>query len=264
MKSAQLWSDHDAFSRENLRHEPDRKVERRIYSFYIWKPNEARSHQARPDALSQDRTSRKVRETQAWTDGGNFIGAILREWWQVTCRCGHEDTKHHHGHSCTAIVNEVKLKYCKCEEFLESKSEGENEMAKKAKVKSIRGEKLYEAYSSKIEASAIGKKVADKEHKGHTPLVARVLLSFDKPVTATQVITAAKNSGYKSDNVERCVRGDLAILVREGLAKATKIEAAAPKKARKPRAAKKSKANGAEKHDVSDKDIPQNEAGAAA
>ena len=165
----------------------------------------------------------------------------------MICRCGHEDTKHHHGHSCTAIVDEVKLKYCKCEEFLESKSEGENEMSKKKSTKSkrapsIRGEKLYEAYSSKIEASAIGKKVADKDHKGHTPLVARVLLSFDKPVKLEQVITAAKNSGYKSDNVERCVRGDLAILVREGLVKATKIEAAAkPKSARKPRA---KKANG--------------------
>ena len=113
---------------------------------------------------------------------------------------------------------------------------------KSKRAPSVRGEKLYEAYSSKIEAHAIGKKVTDKDHKGHTPLVARVLLSFDKPVTVAQVITAAKNSGYKSDNVERCVRGDLAILVREGLAKATKIETKAPAKPKKPRAAKK--ANG--------------------
>ena len=137
---------------------------------------------------------------------------------------------------------------------------------KSKRAPSVRGEKLYEAYSSKIEASAIGKKVADKEHKGHTPLVARVLLSFDKPVTAAQVITAAKNSGYKSDNVERCVRGDLAILVREGLVKATKIEAAKPateKKAKKPRKprAKKSKANGhaAADQDLTDNDIPKGE-----
>lgn len=133
---------------------------------------------------------------------------------------------------------------------------------KSKRAPSVRGEKLYEAYSSKIEAHAIGKKVADKDHKGHTPLVARVLLSFDKPVTAAQVITAAKNSGYKSDNVERCVRGDLAILVRKGLAKAAKVEAAAapkPKRSSKPRA---KKANGAlqARPDVTDSDIPREEA----
>lgn len=122
-------------------------------------------------------------------------------------------------------------------------------MAKKKKstkkrAVSVRGEKLYEAFSSKIEASKYAKKIADKDAKFHTPLVARVLMSFDKPVSLERVITAAKNSGYESDNVERCVRGDLAILVREGLAKATKAEmnGAAPKKqkrARKPRSVKR-------------------------
>jgi hypothetical protein len=213
----------------------------------------------------------------------------------MICRCGHDESLHAFGRnrnrervrlSCTAADG---FKFCKCEEFrpVENQIQGEDEMAKKTKAKSaaqkskrspsVRGEKLYEAFSSKIEAHAIGKKVADKEHKGHTPLVARVLLSFDKPVTASQVITAAKNSGYESDNVERCVRGDLAILVREGLVKATKIakpatekKAKAPSGAapRKPRAAKKtakpaaSKPNGASQPDITDVDLPANEASA--
>lgn len=118
-------------------------------------------------------------------------------------------------------------------------------MAKKKKSSkkhavASRSEKLYEAYSSKIEASKYAKKVADKEQKSHTPLVARVLMSFDKPVGLERIITAAENSGYESDNVKRCVRGDLAILVREGLAKATKAETnGAAAKPKRKRAAKK-------------------------
>lgn len=115
----------------------------------------------------------------------------------------------------------------------------------KKRAPSVRGEKLYEAFSSKIEAHAIGKKVADRENKQHAPLVARVLLSFDKPVSVERIVTAAKNSGYEAKNAEHYIKGDLAFLVREGLAKATKIEAAAkpngslkPKRERKPRTKK--------------------------
>lgn len=170
----------------------------------------------------------------------------------MTCRCGHEESKHHRAKSCTAIIDESGLKYCKCEQFrgVENKIEGD-EMAKTKKSKAVRGEKLYEAYSSKIEAGAIGKKAADKEVTSHTPLVAQVLLKFSRPATFEQVFSAVKETKRYSGNklgaevFERSVRGDLAILVREGLAKATKIEASkangaasAKKRIRKPRAAR--------------------------
>lgn len=170
----------------------------------------------------------------------------------MICRCGHDASKHHRAKSCTAIVDEARLKYCKCEEFreVENKIEGD-EMAKTKKSKAVRGEKLYEAFSSKIEASAIGKKAASKEVTSHTPLVAQVLSKFSRPATFEQVFSAVKETKRYSENklktevFERSVRGDLAILVREGLAKATKIEASTkansalkPKRVRKPRAAR--------------------------
>lgn len=54
----------------------------------------------------------------------------------VTCRCGHEQEKHHHDKSCTAIINEVKLRYCKCSEFREGSQIQGDEMSKTKKAKS--------------------------------------------------------------------------------------------------------------------------------
>lgn len=167
------------------------------------------------------------------------------------CKCGHARDLHHHDHSCTGIEDIGKLRYCKCEQFRGVQTqvvEQGDEMAKKKKsaVKRHRGEFLYEAFSSKIEASKYNKKVNDKESKSHLPAVLAALLKFEKPVTLDRLVTAIKDSGrYKSTDAARWIRVDLAILAGEGLIKATKIEAGskangAPKskRVRKPRAAR--------------------------
>jgi hypothetical protein len=201
----------------------------------------------------------------------------------VTCRCGHEDATHHHGHSCTAIVDEVKLKYCKCEEFRESKSEGENEMPKEkaARVKKPKSEGRKPTLAGLVDSPlVIFMTTGKKEYKG-TVLSSGVIKidekEFTSPSSAASYILGKDDKGkpkqadgwkcwsFNKDG-ERVVLDTLrgAKSPLKAVAPKPKKVKAAPKKARTPRAAKKSKANGAEKHDVSDKDIPQNEATATA
>jgi hypothetical protein len=54
----------------------------------------------------------------------------------MICRCGHEQGKHHHDKSCTALIDEVKLRYCKCSEFREATQIQGDEMSKTKKAKS--------------------------------------------------------------------------------------------------------------------------------
>src|SRR2546428_10513936 len=68
-------------------------------------------------------------------------GAMTQNSWlstlsspDILCRCGHAASLHLHGKDCTAIIDSDKMRYCKCEEFRESKSNrGDNEMSKKEK-----------------------------------------------------------------------------------------------------------------------------------
>jgi len=54
------------------------------------------------------------------------------------CKCGHEESLHHHRKGCT-FCDPATLKFCKCEEFRESNltEEGVSEMAKKDNTRLI-------------------------------------------------------------------------------------------------------------------------------
>src|SRR6266699_85575 len=88
------------------------------------------------------------------------------------------------------------------------------------------GEHLYEAFSSKIAISKFKKKVADPACKSHVALVAQVLVKeFDRPAGFEQLLAAVKATGrYKTEgDMAGLVRGDLGILVRDGLVKAVRV-----------------------------------------
>jgi hypothetical protein len=146
------------------------------------------------------------------------------------CRCGHAFRRHHHGKSCSEIVDVVRFRYCRCERFSPSsskevKSETEEATVPKSSKKRARitGNVLFAALSSKVETSPLRKKIRNPECKSHTPIVAQVLLLEGRPMDLKSIVAAAKKTGrYKTDaDMEKLVKGDLGILVREGLVKAT-------------------------------------------
>jgi hypothetical protein len=189
----------------------------------------------------------------------------------MTCRCGHDDAKHHHGHSCTAIIDEAKLGYCKCNQFTQG-----DEMPKEKKARKPKGEGRKPVLAEFIdEGLNIYAKYKGKEFEARVRKDGVIIFrdkEYATPNAAGMAATGRNHGidGYRfwsfNKDGERVpldtLRGAKSPLAKVE-AKPKKVKAA-PKKARKPRATKKSKANGAEKHDVSDKDIPQNEAGAAA
>lgn len=113
-----------------------------------------------------------------------------------------------------------------------------------------------------------GKELLAKDNMSQAAVMYRALAAAKGPLTVKETYAACEGkceSGAAYERLGKNLNSSLFALRKAGFVKKSEKREeqepkAAPKKARKPRAAKKSKANGAEKHDVSDSDIPQNEA----
>lgn len=55
---------------------------------------------------------------------------------ETACRCGHNAQVHLHGKSCTAVIDESRMRYCKCESFREASGQIQNEVESMSKKKS--------------------------------------------------------------------------------------------------------------------------------
>lgn len=119
----------------------------------------------------------------------------------MICKCGHEAEKHHHGKSCTVIVDNFKLQYCKCEQFRERHDElnlteeGATEMAKAAvkskKVRSMRepGTRLVVRYEP---TAKDGKDLLDKENASQGAAMYRALVAAKGPLTIKEAYAACE------------------------------------------------------------------------
>lgn len=193
------------------------------------------------------------------------------------CRCGHNANVHHHGKSCTAFVDESKMKYCKCQEFrVALGSQNQNlqgdEMAKekKQRVKKPKGEgrtPTLAPYADTIGGKTIYMNHDGKEHTA-TVLQSGVIRMGDKdftsPSSAGSAILGKDKKGkprqvdgwkswYFNKDGERVMlnvlRGSKSPLALAAPKPKREKKAATPKKAkpaRKPRAKRAAKANSAE------------------
>jgi hypothetical protein len=161
------------------------------------------------------------------------------------------------------------LLFCKCEEFREN-IKGENEMPKENKVRTL----LVVRYEP---TAKDGKELLAKDNMSQAAVMYRALEAAKGPLTVKETYAACEGkceSGAAYERLGKNLNSSLFALRKAGFVKksekreeqpdlpkkAKPAKPASEKKARKPRA-KKSKANGATQHaDVSDSDIPQNEA----
>jgi len=191
---------------------------------------------------------------------------------ESACRCGHNAHVHAHGKSCTAFVDESKMKYCKCEEFREAsgsqiQTQGDD-MAKKEKSQRKKSEGRQPRLAGLVDSPlVIFMTTGGKEYKG-TVLTSGMIKvdekEFTSPSSAGSYILGNDKKGkprqvdgWKSWTFNK--DGErVALDTLRGSKSPLKVEEAKPKrekkaksansspKPRKPRAARKSKANGAE------------------
>lgn len=176
----------------------------------------------------------------------------------MACRCGHAQEKHHHAKSCTAIIDEVKLKYCPCSEFREAKSEQEIDMSKEKKQRKPKGEGRTPTLAAYVDSPfKIYMNHDGKEREAQVLSSGIIRLGekeFTSPSSAAQAILGknAKGKPLQADgwrvwrfnkNGERVelnvLRGkDSPLKALEAPKRAKSTNGAAPKKARKRRAKK--------------------------
>jgi hypothetical protein len=87
----------------------------------------------------QERELEEAMSSSAWL-------AKLNLSPEAACRCGHNAHVHAHGKSCTAVIDESKMKYCKCEQFREASGsqiqtgQGDEMATKEKKARKPKGE----------------------------------------------------------------------------------------------------------------------------
>lgn len=180
----------------------------------------------------------------------------------MICKCGHEAEKHHHGKSCTVIVDNFKLKYCKCEQFREQygesnlTEEGATEMAKakktrSASVRSVRepGTRLVVRYEP---TAKDGKDLLDKENASQGAAMYRALVAAKGPLTIKEAYAACEGKMESTAAWERLGKNKNSTLFalrnagfvkktekREEVAAGTRRARSAKPRASHPRAARK-------------------------
>lgn len=176
----------------------------------------------------------------------------------ANCKCGHGKALHHHGKDCTAITDEAKLKYCRCQEFkcqefrgsekTESNQTVEGEsMSNKARVAKVA--KVRTLLVVRYEPTAKdGKELLAKDNTSQAAAMYRALASAKEPLTIKETYAACEGKMESTAAWERLGKNKNSTLfaLRNGgyVKKTERREEQEPKAARaakKPKAARKAR-----------------------
>lgn len=159
----------------------------------------------------------------------------------IFCKCGHGLSVHHRGKSCTEIINDVKLKYCKCEEFrgVNSNNEGEAQMAKSNGKKD--NTRLVVRYEPTVKDAA---DLLAKDNVSQSAAMYRALVAAKEPLTIRETYKAAKMESQAAyERLGKNLNSTLFALRKAGFVKKTErreeVSGKANGVAKKPKAARK-------------------------
>ena len=141
----------------------------------------------------------------------------------MLCKCGHSDTLHHHGKSCTGYDDQSRFKFCRCEQFVMARSQDvevytneKGEQTVMAKVKKGRKIVLFEVTAKD------GKDMLDKENTSAAALFYRVLVAKGEAMSRVAIYEATKSKCESAAAWERLghqTHDTLARLRKAGLVK---------------------------------------------
>lgn len=126
------------------------------------------------------------------------------------CRCGHE-AKLHGKRLGDCGYCDNNFKFCKCNKFVEVKSNEENAMPKAAKVKKVKEAKKLDLYAATSKES---KTLADKENKKRTAAVYQSVIKIG-PASLDAIFLVAKTLFGEFRGAQENIRGNVRTMLND-------------------------------------------------